>query len=289
MSIEIEGSVGNRGRNNTDDVIKVQNLLLQQGLRIGRADGQCGSRTIGGITTFQAGFLRYPDGLVEPGGRTIQRLNMVGFRPALTNNIAPTVTSPQAIQQAVPSEITGSITRLIPRSSLGALNAGLNAVNSAYMIRALGRPRESYSTDCQGVTNTRLRQHITPSTSVGPFSVRGLRPAVESLTAMMNEISTQQPDVYNALGTAGMLCCRYVRGSTTSISNHSWGCAVDLKLNGVLDRRGDPGVTVQYGLSLIAPIFNNHGWYWGAAFRTEDAMHFEVSRSLLEQWLPDLN
>ena len=212
---------------------------------------------------------------------------MVGFRPTTTNNVAPTVTSPQAIEQAVPSEITGSITRLIPRSSLGTLNPGLTAVSNAYMIEKLGKPRESFSSDCQSITNERLKKYIQ-ITSVGPFRVQGLRPAVDSLQTIMSEISTKYPVIYTALGTAGMLCCRYVRGSTTSISNHSWGSAIDLKLNGVLDQRGDAAVTVQYGLSVIAPIFNSHGWYWGAAFRTEDAMHFEVSRSLLEKWLPDL-
>jgi hypothetical protein len=122
--------------------------------------------------------------------------------------------------------------------------------------------------------------------SVGPFAVTGLKPAVESLQKIMNEIFIKQPNVYSALGTAGMLCCRFTRGSTTSVSNHSRGCAVDLKLNGVLDKRGNG--LVQYGLCLIAPIFNNNEWYWGAGFKTEDAMHFEVSKSLLEKWLPSL-
>ena len=81
------------------------------------------------------------------------------------------------------------------------------------------------------------------------------------------------------LGTAGMLCCRLVRGSATAISNHSWGTAIDLTLDGVLDVYGDD--KVQYGLTLIAPIFNRHGWYWGAAFRTEDGMHFEGSKALV--------
>jgi len=82
------------------------------------------------------------------------------------------------------------------------------------------------------------------------------------------------------------LCCRYVRGSTSSISNHSWGTAIDLTLNNVLDKRGDG--MVQYGLTVIAPIFNEHRWYWGAAFKTEDAMHFEVGRALLEQFVLDI-
>lgn len=78
-----------------------------------------------------------------------------------------------------------------------------------------------------------------------------------------------------------MLCCRKQRGSN-KISSHSWGTAIDLKLDGKLDVRGNR--KVHYGLSLIAPIFNRHGWFWGAAFRTEDAMHFEVGKAKLDQW-----
>ncbi len=285
MQIDIKNSVGKLGKNNVDDVVTIQHLLLQQGLPIGRADGQCGPRTIAGITTFQAGFLSHPDGLVEPGGKTLQRLNMVGFKPATTAKVAPTVTSPQVIKQAVPSEVANSITRLVQRSSLGVLNPGLSAVNNTYMIKNLGNPRESFSADCQPITNAKLKKHIQTA-SVGPFKVTGLKPATESLQSIMSEISIKHPDIYTALGTAGMLCCRYVRGSTSSISNHSWGTAIDLTLKGVLDKRGNG--MVQYGLSLIAPIFNSHGWYWGAAFPTEDGMHFEVGRSLLEKWLPDL-
>ena len=50
----------------------------------------------------------------------------------------------------------------------------------------------------------------------------------------------------------------------------------------MLDARGDN--KVQFGLTLIAPIFNRHNWYWGAGFPTEDGMHFEVSLQLLRQW-----
>ena len=77
-----------------------------------------------------------------------------------------------------------------------------------------------------------------------------------------------------------------MRGSTTSISNHPWGTAIDLTLNGVLDAYGDSHV--QYGLTLIAPIFNRHGWYWGAAFGKEDGMHFEGGRALVSRWASQL-
>jgi len=161
------------------------------------------------------------------------------------------------------------------------MNPGLVAVTPALMTQLLGQPRQSYSADCQPVTDPQLQKHIV-TRSMGSFRVTGLDVAVDSLQAALEDVKREQPDVHAALGTAGMLCCRFVRGSTTAISNHSWGTAVDFTLNGVLDRRGDD--RVQVGLTLIAPILNRHGWYWGAAFRTEDAMHFEASRTLVSQW-----
>ena len=178
-----------------------------------------------------------------------------------------------------------SLTSVVPRSTLGPLNSGLKALSNTYMLEHLGKPRETFSTDCKPVTNATLKKNIKTA-SVGPFSVTGLAPAVDSLRLVMADIKTAHPEVYKALGSAGMLCCRYVRGSTTSISNHSWGTAVDLTINGVLDKRGDG--KVQRGLALIAPIFNKHGWYWGAGFPTEDAMHFEIGRDLLASFVPDL-
>jgi hypothetical protein len=112
---------------------------------------------------------------------------------------------------------------------------------------------------------------------VGPFKARGLEPAVTSLKRVMDEIREEEPEVYQGLGSSGMLCARLVRGSAVSISNHSWGTAIDLNLNGVLDQRGDRKRTTQAGLARIAPIFNRHRWYWGAGFPIEDSMHFELS------------
>lgn len=285
MQITLEASVGKLGSNRVDDVVKVQQLLAQQGMPVGRADGKCGPKTIASIITFQAGFLHRPDGLVEPGGRTLKRLSMVGFRPESSSRVAPGIVSPPDIRKAAPAEAGTSVTRLVARSTLGPLNSGLVAVSNSYMLKSLGKPRESFDSNCQPVTNEKLKKHMKTA-STGPFKVTGLAPAVDSLSKIMTDIAKRQPDVYAVLGSAGMLCCRYVRGSTSSISNHSWGTAIDLTLNNVLDKRGDG--MVQYGLTVIAPIFNEHGWYWGAAFKTEDAMHFEVGRALLEQFVLDI-
>ncbi len=155
------------------------------------------------------------------------------------------------------------------------INAGLRSAKQQTMLAFLGNPRSSYDVDCQSVTSTTLKNLIVLE-NVGPFRVTGLKPAVDDLRAIFSNVKTDNPELYAALGTAGMLCCRLVRGSKTgAISNHSWGTAIDIKINDVLDRRGDGRVL--RGLVELAPFFNQQGWYWGAAFGTEDGMHFEVS------------
>lgn len=265
MADSLSASVGVGATNNPADVELVQKRLLSLGYAVGRVDGRCGERTRIGIITYQLKFMKDPDGRIDPNGFTWKRLS----RPTVAS-LAPA---------------GDSLTRLVPAPVRSAINAGLNSVTNEYMNKKLGEPRTSYSSDCQPMTNERLRRNIETA-SVGPFRVSGLKPAVHSLQQIFTEIACLQPEVYAAVGTAGMLCCRYVRGSTKSISNHSWGTAIDLTIAGVLDKRGNG--KVQYGLTLIAPIFNSFGWYWGATFPTEDGMHFEASTSLVTLWSEQL-
>jgi len=172
-----------------------------------------------------------------------------------------------------------ALTDLIPIPA--GINPGVRSAKQATMLQVLGSPRHTYDRECQPVTNPTLKPQMV-TRSVGPFRITGFDKAVNSLTDIMTEIKTARPDIHDALASAGMLCARFVRGSNVSISNHSWGTAVDLTLDGNLDRRGDG--LCQQGLAEIAPIFSRHGWFWGAGFRTEDAMHFEVADDTIRSW-----
>jgi len=281
MPAQITASVGAAGRNRRPDVEIVQRLLTEQGASPGPVDGLCGPRTVRAILSFQSGFLSHPDGRVDPNGLTLRHLNGAGSSGSPHSPQTPA--TPHVTP--VPASPNQTLTATVPRPARDTINQGLTAVSPAFMVQQLGQPREAYSADCQPMTNTALRRHVVTQ-SVGRFRVTGLRPAVDNLQTALVQVQREQPALYTALGTAGMLCCRFVRGSTTAISNHSWGTAIDFTLNGVLDRRGDN--KVQIGLTLLASIMNQYGWYWGAAFRTEDAMHFEASRSLISQWSPQL-
>lgn len=273
---QIAQSVGRRGTNLAADVRLVQGLLLSRGFaRVGDADGVCGPRTIEAIVEFQSGFMRRPDGRIDPGGNSWRFL-----AGTYTGVVTPSPTTP-----APADPPSSALTRTVPRPPRESLNPGLRTVSNAFMLARLGRPRESFDQTCRPPTLPRLRRN-TVRDDVGPFTVVGLVPAVLSLKAVLIDIQREQPAVYRVLGTAGMLCCRLVRGSASAISNHSWGTAIDLTLAGELDVYGNE--RVQHGLSLIAPIFNRHGWIWGAAFRTEDGMHFEACQALIEAWQAQL-
>lgn len=178
-----------------------------------------------------------------------------------------------------------SLTRLVSFEEAGidrrALNGALSGARNATMLSLIGAPRGSYDQECRHPTNPRIAAMMETAT-VGPFRATGLKPALETLRAIFDDVRREFPAIHAALGSAGMLCCRLVRGSRTAISNHSWGTAIDLTVEGRLDRRGD-GKT-QRALLDMHPIFNRHGFFWGAAFPTEDAMHFEASDQLIRRW-----
>ena len=161
------------------------------------------------------------------------------------------------------------------------INEGLTVANSGFLSEFLGRPRADLSDSCQPMTNENLRGMLETAT-VASVKVRLLRPAVESLERVFEQIRLSDGELYRRINTAGSLCVRRIRGSQSSTSAHAFGLAIDLNINGVLDTLGD-GQT-QLGLTIIADFFRDEGWIWGAAFSREDSMHFEVSRELLERW-----
>eukprot|EP00170_Pyropia_yezoensis_P003010 contig_12606_g3017 len=136
--------------------------------------------------------------------------------------------------------------------------------------------------DCVGVSPTYAKRALFVTASVGPFRVTGLSPAVASLRRVLAAVGAAEPGLAAVLGTVGMGCCRLVRGSTRSYSNHSWGTAIDIQVAGRTDAMGDDAVYA--GLAALYPHFEAEGWYWGAGFRREDAMHFEVSDERVREW-----
>lgn len=69
----------------------------------------------------------------------------------------------------------------------------------------------------------------------------------------------------------GCYAFRVQRGSSTKLSLHAWGLAIDL--NTRTSPRGSRG-----GMSAdLVRIFEEHGFVWGGHFETPDEMHFQFA------------
>jgi hypothetical protein len=73
---------------------------------------------------------------------------------------------------------------------------------------------------------------------------------------------------------------RYIRGSSKSLSNHSWGTAFDINyewnmLGQVPAQVGEVG-----SVRELVPIAHKWGFYWGGHFTRKDGMHMEIAKVL---------
>lgn len=178
---------------------------------------------------------------------------------------------------------------LIAKPAPSTVNLNLTSPKLATLRSLLGEPRDIYTGQCQPITNPTLSKRIVTK-SVGPFRATGFDLAVNGLADILGNVKREVPDLYAILGTAGMTCARKVKllqpdGSIklgANPSNHSWGLAIDIQLKGVTDKQGDNKCF--RGLLILSKYFNAAGWYWGVSFPKEDAMHFEVSETLLKSW-----
>ncbi|AVO37673.1 M15 family metallopeptidase [Pukyongiella litopenaei] len=199
---------------------------------------------------------------------------------------APMAADPDAEDEILrgtgPNEILDAYAQVVLIADRLNVNRGLKVATPDYLEAKLGRPREVLSDQCEAMTNAALAEKLVLE-QVGPIRVRMLRPAAESLARVFENVKRADPDLYARINTSGSLCVRRIRGTQDRLSTHSYGLALDLNIDGHLDNFTD-GKT-QLGLTILADFFREEGWVWGAGFRREDSMHFEVSRRQLDEWL----
>jgi peptidoglycan hydrolase-like protein with peptidoglycan-binding domain len=76
----------------------------------------------------------------------------------------------------------------------------------------------------------------------------------------------------------GSFAPRFVRGSHTNLSNHSFGCAFDINYEGN-ELGHEPALVGRPGsVRELVPIANAWGFYWGGHYNNrKDGMHFELT------------
>jgi hypothetical protein len=79
------------------------------------------------------------------------------------------------------------------------------------------------------------------------------------------------------LSWGGSYNARFIRGSTTRLSNHSFGAALDI--NVAWNPLGaEPALVGKQGsVRELVPLANQHGVYFGGHFVRRDGMHFEIA------------
>ncbi|MDU9006176.1 M15 family metallopeptidase [Sedimentitalea todarodis] len=199
------------------------------------------------------------------------------------STLVPNADAEDAILRGTgPNDIIDAYAQVVLIADRLNVNRGLEVAGSRYLQEKLGRPRETLNDDCQPMTNQSLKSKLVLE-NVGPIRVQMLKPAAESLRRVFENVRRADPDLYARINTSGSLCVRRIRGTQSSLSTHSYGLALDLNIDGHLDNFTD-GKT-QLGLTILADFFHEEGWVWGAGFRREDSMHFEISRRQLDEWL----
>lgn len=160
-----------------------------------------------------------------------------------------------------------------------AINSGLSPTGNS-MKNIFGRPGQ-LTKNCKPVTNELLLPLIE-TRNLGPFRGTGFRPFLDALEAAFAKVETADKTLYRELKTAGITCCRLIRGSSSTFSIHSWGAAIDLYYGAGVVPLGEPETHV--GLLRLYPYLHNVGIYWGAEFNRDDAMHWEAAAKTVAAW-----
>lgn len=173
--------------------------------------------------------------------------------------------------EAIPSPSLDAVVAIPKPSSPDARVASTETLTGL-----LGVPGKVGST-CTEPTSPRLVK-LLATESVGPFRVNALVPMIEALRNALADVKQRDPELYESLGSAGALCVRTTRGSSTVFSRHAWGLAVDITIHGQLPQlqRG----TTWEGLARLAPYLEKEGFI----LTQEEGFHFEITEQTILRW-----
>lgn len=239
-----------------------QFFLIGQGFYQGVADGVFGSVTKGATIEFQKKFNLQPDGIV--GNKSFGIAMQLGFDGIVDNRMD--TSSP-----AWP-----------PKPSFQPLTSNQQRQQIFGEFTFVHEPLSDNPENIR-ITNNWESQNIVTISIPQLTAVKGSdRVRFHKLAA--NQLQKLWQDWENAgllplvLTWAGSFVPRFIRGSTTVLSNHSFGSAFDINVAwnqlGVV-----PALVGQKGcVRELVPIANENGFYWGGHFSKNDGMHFEVAK-----------
>ena len=252
-------------------VTALQQALTRLGVASLTADGIFGPRTDAAVRAFQSSAGLVADGIAGP--KTFAALRQ---RLACDATPAPVPTPAPTPGPVAPPVAGAYYTAQVPIPA-NWNTPGLHQAGAAVVSSYVGALRSPGSGTCQTLPAAIKAKMVTAS--VGPFRVTGDTYAVDALRRGLERVRTGDPALYSLLGTQGMLCYRNIKHAngtlSSSLSNHSWGVAVDITIAGATDPRAN-GKAMR-GNAILATYLAQEGFYWGGAFSSEDSMHYELS------------
>lgn len=242
-----------------------QSFLTGQGFDPGGLDGRFGDKTVAATEAFQQKVGVTPDGVA--GRETILKAMELGFElidePAADNtgsNFPPRPNFPPLENTAARQAVFGKF----------AFIADPQPGNPEH-IRILGDWQHA---NIITVPIPQLRKALGPQ---APLGMLFHRLAADQLKGMWAEWDSANL-LSRILSFGGSFAPRFIRGSTTNLSNHAFGSAFDINApQNPLGTR--PPLVGQLGCTReLVPIANKWGFYWGGHFGSrQDGMHFEIA------------
>lgn len=242
-----------------------QIFLIGQKLDPGEPDGIFGDKTDEATRTFQTKAKIEADGVV--GRQTLRKALDRGFE----------------LMEEPAADGTGS--NFPPKPSFPPLvtNAQRQAIFGPYDYVADPKPRNPEHIRILGtweqdnIVDVPIPQlKKTAIGSKAPSTIRFHRLGAAQLQGLWKEWESAKL-LDRILSFAGGFEPRFVRGSTATLSNHSFGSAFDI--NSEWNERGHrPALVGEKGSTReLVPIAHKWGFWWGGHFTTPDGMHFEVA------------
>jgi peptidoglycan hydrolase-like protein with peptidoglycan-binding domain len=242
-----------------------QSFLLGQHLDPGGLDGEFGDKTQAATSAFQAANGLTSDGVA--GRETLMKAMQLGF---------------ELIEEPA-ADITGS--NFPPRPDFPPLEntAARQAVFGAFNFVPDPRPDNRENIRILGtwvrdnIVSVPIPQLRKAFGAQAPASIQFHRLAAAQLKALWEDWERANL-LDRVLGYDGSFVPRFIRGSSTQLSNHAFGSAFDI--NADENRLGArPALVGTRGSTReLVPIANKHGFYWGGHFGSRpDGMHFEIA------------
>ncbi len=248
------------------DVTRWQLFLIGQSFQPGPADGNFTEETNEATIDFQKHNALDPDGTV--GNQTYGTAMRLGFE-IVTD---PDDTTPNGPNFPAPPGFEPLASNAARQKIFGTF---------AYISKPIpGNPENILITDTwqrDNIVAAIIPQLLGASAAPHDGRIWFNKNAVSQMTTLW--AAWEKAGILDRVLTwGGSFVPRFVRGSTTQLSNHSFGTAFDINMafNGL---SVEPARIGQKGsVRELVSIANSNGFYWGGHFQRRDGMHFEIAQ-----------